>query len=109
MKTTGATMLGLAMMMAQWMTSVVVASSSSSSSSSLPTPYDLRVIDLDKAVNAFASFPGRMYAGSLPMDHKSETPGQNPTGERTGFLQFWLFVPDVIAAKDTMVAWFNGT
>ena len=105
-------MLGLALMTVQWMTSVVVSASSSSSSSSssgLPTPYDLRVIDLDKTVNAFASFPGRMYAGSLPMDHKSDTPGQNPNGERTGFLQFWLFVPDVIAAKDTMVAWFNGT
>ena len=66
--------------------SVSASSSSSSSSSGLPTPYDLRVIDLDKTVNAFASFPGRMYAGSLPMDHKSDTPGQNPNGERTGFL-----------------------
>jgi carboxypeptidase C (cathepsin A) len=42
------------------------------------------------------------------MDHPSSTPGSNPNNERTGFLQFWLFVPDEFAAKDTMVAWFNG-
>jgi carboxypeptidase D len=74
----------------------------------LPTPADLRVNDLDQVVTAFSQFPGRMYAGSLPMDHTSFTPGSNPTNERTGFLQFWLFVPDKITAKDTMVAWFNG-
>lgn len=74
----------------------------------LPTAADLRVRDLDQVVSAFSQFPGRMYAGSLPMDHASFTPGANPNNERTGFLQFWLFVPDEIAAKDTMVAWFNG-
>ncbi|KAG7338085.1 serine carboxypeptidase [Nitzschia inconspicua] len=74
----------------------------------LPTAADFRVKDLDQVVSAFSKFPGRMYAGSLPMDHKSFTPGANPNQERTGYLQFWLFVPDKIAAKDTMVAWFNG-
>jgi carboxypeptidase C (cathepsin A) len=102
---TGATMLWVHSMM---MAVVAFASSSASSTTKLPTAYDLRVIDLDRAVDAFSSFPGRMYAGSLPMDHKSDTPGRNPYNERTGYLQFWLFVPDVIAAKNTMVAWFNG-
>jgi carboxypeptidase C (cathepsin A) len=74
----------------------------------LPTAYDLRVRDLDKVVQAFASFPGRMYAGSLPMDHTSFTPGSNADNKRTGFLQFWLFVPDKTAAPGTMSAWFNG-
>lgn len=89
---------------------VVVEGGSSANDASyqLPTAADLRVRDLDQVVSAFAQFPGRMYAGSLPMDHASFTPGANPQNQRTGFLQFWLFVPDEIAAKDTMVAWFNG-
>jgi hypothetical protein len=50
-----------------------------------------------------------MYSGSLPMDHVSTTVGgANPDGLRTGFLQFWLFVPNEQAAPDTLSAWFNG-
>jgi len=50
-----------------------------------------------------------MYAGSLPMDHKSTTVlGANPNGERTGNLNFWLFVPNKIKAENTISAWFNG-
>ena len=72
----------------------------------LPTPRDLRVRDLDKVVAAYSKFPGRMYAGSLPMDHRATTSkGANPRGDRTGFLQFWLFVPDVIQVNNTMAAW----
>ena len=85
------------------------SSSSSTSRRQLPTPHDLRVRDLDKVVAAYSKFPGRMYAGSLPMDHRSTTAmGANPDGYRTGNLQFWLFVPDVIEAENTMAAWFNG-
>ncbi len=43
------------------------------------------------------------------MDHVATTPrGANPSGRRTGFLQFWLFVPDVAAAENTLASWFNG-
>mmetsp|Transcript_5224 Transcript_5224/g.9273 ORF Transcript_5224/g.9273 Transcript_5224/m.9273 type:complete len:697 (+) Transcript_5224:32-2122(+) len=74
----------------------------------LPDPHELQVNKLENVVEAFKSFPGRMYAGSLPMDHESFTPGRNPENKRTGFLQFWLFIPDEIAAEGTMVSWFNG-
>jgi hypothetical protein len=90
---------------------VVVSSSMVSSHSTLPRlfPADFRVHSLAKVVKAFDKFPGRMYAGSLPMDHTSTTSnGANPNGERTGYLTFWLFVPDTIKAKNTMAAWFNG-
>jgi len=83
----------------------------SSHHSTLPLfPADFRVHhNLNKVVKAFDKFPGRMYAGSLPMDHASTTiDGANPDGERTGYLTFWLFVPDEIKAKNTMSAWFNG-
>ena len=72
----------------------------------LPTPSDLVVEDLDQVVQAFGAFDGTMYAGSLPMDHVSTTVGgANPDGLRTGFLQFWLFVPNHQAAPDTLSAW----
>eukprot|EP00529_Nitzschia_sp_RCC80_P005731 CAMPEP_0113494036 /NCGR_PEP_ID=MMETSP0014_2-20120614/28902_1 /TAXON_ID=2857 /ORGANISM="Nitzschia sp." /LENGTH=1012 /DNA_ID=CAMNT_0000387921 /DNA_START=167 /DNA_END=3207 /DNA_ORIENTATION=- /assembly_acc=CAM_ASM_000159 len=75
----------------------------------LPTPSDLVVKDLDQVVQAFGAFDGTMYAGSLPMDHVSTTVGgANPDGLRTGFLQFWLYVPNHQAAPDTLSAWFNG-
>jgi carboxypeptidase C (cathepsin A) len=103
------------------MVSFALSSHSSSSSSStpklseeedayiLPIAADFRVQNLGKVVKAFEKFPGRMYAGSLPMDHKSTTVlGANPNGERTGNLNFWLFVPDKIKAENTISAWFNG-
>ena len=72
----------------------------------LPTPSDLVVKDLDQVVQAFGAFDGTMYAGSLPMDHVSTTVGgANPDGLRTGFLQFWLYVPNHQAAPDTLSAW----
>ena len=72
----------------------------------LPTPSDLVVKDLDQVVQAFGAFDGTMYAGSLPMDHVSTTVGgANPHGLRTGFLQFWLYVPNHQAAPDTLSAW----
>ncbi len=43
------------------------------------------------------------------MDHNATTKrGANPNGDRTGFLQFWLFVPDVVKVENTMASWFNG-
>lgn len=75
----------------------------------LPSPSDLVVRDLDRVVPAFGAFDGTMYAGSLPMDHVAITRGgANPQGRRTGYLQFWLFVPNRQAAPDTIGAWFNG-
>jgi carboxypeptidase C (cathepsin A) len=86
-----------------------VAIASSSSSLTLPTPSDLLVHDLDQVVQAFGAFDGKMYAGSLPMDHVSTTvDGANADGLRTGFLQFWLFIPTTQAVPNTISAWFNG-
>lgn len=68
----------------------------------LPTLEDLRVRNLEKTVPAYALFEGQMFAGSLPMDN------DDGTNQRTGFLQFWLFVPDKPTAPDTMISWFNG-
>lgn len=70
----------------------------------LPTLEDLRVRNLEKTVPAYALFEGQMFAGSLPMDNSNS----DGTNQRTGFLQFWLFVPDKPTAPDTMVSWFNG-
>ena len=88
-----------------------------SSSSSSKQQNNLRLSNLQETFPAYASFPGRMYAGSLPMDHPTNsdtsTKGKyqhhkQPQPQRTGFLQFWLFVPDQTAAPGTMVSWFNG-
>ena len=109
----------ISLLVASLMVSFALSSHSSSSSTpklseddasyTLPFPADFRVQNLDKVVKAFEKFPGRMYAGSLPMDHKSTTVlGANPNGERTGNLNFWLFVPDKIKAENTISAWFNG-
>lgn len=69
----------------------------------LPTVDDLRVQGLDRIVPAYASFEGQMFAGSLPIDHESFSPGANPDGQRTGHYQFWLFVPDHPTVPGTMV------
>ena len=74
-------------------------------SSALPTPQDLVVQDLEHEYPAFASFEGRMYAGSLPMDNDG---GDSNHHRRTGFLQFWLFLPDRPSVPQTMISWFNG-
>jgi carboxypeptidase D len=109
----------ISLLVASLMVSFALSSHSSSSSTpklseddasyTLPLPADFLVQNLDKVVKAFEKFPGRMYAGSLPMDHKSTTVlGANPNGERTGNLNFWLFVPNKIKAENTISAWFNG-
>ena len=89
-------------------------STSSSSSSSrygstivdgikLPSIDELRVTALQDIVPAYKEYEGQMFAGQLPIDHESSTPGANPDGRRTGNLMFWLFVPDNPTAPDTMV------
>ena len=71
----------------------------------LPTMDDLLVTNLDKVVPVYGEFDGKMYAGSLPVDH---TTSADEDGKRTGNMFFWLFVPDAPSVPDTMVSWFNG-
>jgi carboxypeptidase D len=70
----------------------------------LPSSEDLRVRDLAEFYPAYASFEGKMFAGSLPIDHEQP----DGTAPRTGNLQFWLFVPDAPTVPNTMASWFNG-
>ena len=69
----------------------------------LPSIDELRVTTLQDIVPAYKEYEGQMFAGQLPIDHESSTPGANPDGRRTGNLMFWLFVPDNPTAPDTMV------
>ena len=96
-------------------TATTTTSSSYSSSSSskygstivdginLPSIGELRVTTLQDIVPAYKEYEGQMFAGQLPIDHESSTPGANPDGRRTGNLMFWLFVPANPTAPDTMV------
>eukprot|EP00529_Nitzschia_sp_RCC80_P016518 CAMPEP_0113462552 /NCGR_PEP_ID=MMETSP0014_2-20120614/12159_1 /TAXON_ID=2857 /ORGANISM="Nitzschia sp." /LENGTH=675 /DNA_ID=CAMNT_0000354435 /DNA_START=71 /DNA_END=2096 /DNA_ORIENTATION=- /assembly_acc=CAM_ASM_000159 len=74
----------------------------------LPSIDELRVTTLQEIVPAYKEYEGQMFAGQLPIDHESSTPGANPDRRRTGNLMFWLFVPDNPTAPDTMVFWTNG-
>jgi hypothetical protein len=62
------------------------------------SPDDFLVTDLAQVEPAYASFDGKMYAGTLPTNH----------GERTGQMMFWLFVPRVQLVSDSLVVWLNG-
>jgi hypothetical protein len=79
---------------------VVVSSSMVSSHSTLPRlfPADFRVHNLNKVVKAFDNFPGLDECTSTTIN------GANPNGDRTGYLTFWLFLPDNIKATNTMAA-----
>lgn len=59
------------------------------------TPDDFLVTGLEKIQPAYAQFPGKMYAGLIPVGRK-------------GKMMFWLFEPDTQSVEDTLVVWLNG-
>jgi carboxypeptidase C (cathepsin A) len=62
------------------------------------TKEDFLVQGLEDIEPAYAMFPGKMYAGTLP------TTFQNRVGE----MMFWLFEPETQTVPDSMVLWLNG-
>jgi len=62
------------------------------------TPEDFLVQGLEDVEPAYADFPGRMYAGTLPMDN----------GDRHGEIMFWLFEPEQQSVPNSLVTWLNG-
>jgi len=66
--------------------------------STTKTPDDYLVEGLENVQPAYAEFPGKMYAGLIPMDH----------GGRHGEMMFWLFKPDEQLVPDTFAIWLNG-
>ena len=61
-------------------------------------PEDFRVYGHEKIQPAYATFEGKMYAGTLPAHHDI----------RTGMTQFLLFEPDTQLVPQTMALWMNG-
>jgi carboxypeptidase D len=62
------------------------------------TPDDFLVEGLELVQPAYADFPGKMYAGLLPMTH----------GERYGEMMFWMFQPDEQTVENSLTIWLNG-
>lgn len=62
------------------------------------TPDDYLVEGLENVEPAYADFPGKMYAGLIPI-HR---------GNRSGEIMFWLFKPDEQTVPNTMASWYNG-
>jgi len=68
-------------------------------------PNDFWVQNLQEIEPAFASFPGKMYAGLLPV---SIAGGHHDTNKNEAEFMFWLFVPNQQSVPDTMTIWLNG-
>jgi serine carboxypeptidase-like clade 4 len=64
----------------------------------LKTPQDFEVHGLEDIQPAYADFPGKMYAGTLPTNN----------GSRRGEMMFWMFEPDTQLVPESMVIWLNG-
>lgn len=62
------------------------------------TKEDFLVTGLEQVEPAYAQFPGKMYAGTLPIDRDG----------RRGEMMFWLFEPDAQSVPETIAIWLNG-
>jgi len=63
-------------------------------------PSDFLVQGLEDIEPAFAQYPGKMYSGTLAVDHD----------DVVGEMMFWLFAPDepAVENKKTLTVWLNG-
>jgi carboxypeptidase C (cathepsin A) len=75
---------------------------SSAKTKTSKTMDDFLVEGLEKVQPAYAQFPGKMYAGTLPITHR------NQYRDVHGEMMFWLFEPDAQSVENTLVIWLNG-